>query len=417
MSTRIASRQSAAWTVTGRIGAGYGIGSAGNQVHGQFRFFHFAVTTDCKSATIKNVANWQRFRHTHSNLAEGIPSLSTAVAGLCIICVWPSSKWHFGCILGGVLFGIALQTKLLPGILLSLAVLILWRRNQGKVLISSLAFGIALIATFFAIDLLIDKGAYLVHFNQSWSSHFGAPKSFDFGSANDHPFDFRVVLNNWDTSVPAVLGAIILMRRLLPLTLGMLPLAWLVLSFTVFTLHRPWWAYYYIHTAIPLCWCAALGMATCAQWAYQSRNNALLPLLSLFILGALFWTSARVYLQVIGIRNSPQLDSEPVLQFIVRLRPFTRWLYADKSIYSFHSDIPMPPQLAVVSLKRFWSGEITIEGLVSEISAAKPEMILLPNDGLEVPFQALLQNDYSLIFVDGEHRLFAQKIIALKALP
>ena len=77
----------------------------------------------------------------------------------------------------------------------------------------------------------------------------------------------------------------------------------------------------------------------------------------------------------------------------------------------------MPPQLAVVSLKRFWSGEITIEGLVSEISAAKPEMILLPNDGLEVPFQALLQNDYSLIFVDGEHRLFAQKIIAVKALP
>jgi hypothetical protein len=39
------------------------------------------------------------------------------------------------------------------------------------------------------------------------------------------------------------------------------PLAWLALTFAVFGFHKPWWAYYYLHTAIPLCWCAGIGIA------------------------------------------------------------------------------------------------------------------------------------------------------------
>src|SRR5206468_11200597 len=70
--------------------------------------------------------------------------------------------------------------------------------------------------SFVAIDYVIDSGAFLLHFRQSWSSHFATPKSFEYGSANDHPFDWSILLKNWDTTVPSLLGIALLLRTKLP---------------------------------------------------------------------------------------------------------------------------------------------------------------------------------------------------------
>jgi hypothetical protein len=61
---------------------------------------------------------------------------------------------------------------------------------------------------------------------------------------------------------------------------------------------------------------------------------------------------ARVYLQETSIRQSPRLDSCLVLKEIERFKPFTTFLFAHDPIYSFHSGIPVPPHLAMISLKR-----------------------------------------------------------------
>ena len=73
------------------------------------------------------------------------------------------------------------------------------------------------------------------------------------------------------------------------------------------------------------------------------------------------WMGARVYLQIAGVRRSPQLYSALVLKEINRLKPYAHWFYTDELAYSFHADIPMPPPLAVVPLKRLWAGEMTNE--------------------------------------------------------
>ena len=71
----------------------------------------------------------------------------------------------------------------------------------------------------------------------------------------------------------------------------------------------------------------------------------------------------------------------------------------------------MPPDLAIVSLKRFWAGDMTIERLISDLATSRPEIILLANDSKPVVFQDFLNSDYRLTYIDTRHRLFVRKNI------
>jgi hypothetical protein len=289
------------------------------------------------------------------------------------------------------------------------------------------------------VDLLIDRGAFLRNFQQTWTSHFSQAKSLEHGSAADFPFAWIILLRNWDTLLPAVLGIALLVRRTQKLASDLLPLAWLAVTMLVFATHKPWWPYYYIHTAIPFSWCASVGvawlLAAFAQWRpskvvkpvrpekralrmtdqqFPWHRGAAVVALVAYAFCALPWMVGRIYLQVRDVRGSPQTYSSLVLTQIQDFKPFTDWIYADDIIYSFHAGIPMPCQLAVVPLKRFWCGDMTAERIASEVQASKPGVILLRNDGREVPFQALLGTEYRLVYQDVAVRLYALASIARK---
>lgn len=124
---------------------------------------------------------------------------------------------------------------------------------------------------------------------------------------------------------------------------------------------------------------------------------------------------SRTVIQIRAARHSPQTYSSLVLKEIERFKPFTRFLYADQPFYSFHSGIPLIPDLAVVILKRSRSGEMTNAKITEEMEAVKPELILLANDTRVMPFQHLHQTEYRLVYQDFLHRLYALKSIANKA--
>ncbi len=350
-----------------------------------------------------------------------IPALAPVVAALCLLLLCPPAKWPIAAIVAGVLFGLAFQVKLINVILLPLAAFIVWQRCRTSgtprktlgVLLTLLAASLAL--SFVAVDYLADGGAYLRHFQQSWASHFGSTQSFEYGSPSDRPYDWSVLLKNWDTTIPTIVGIILLSRQVRRTPGLILPLAWLTLTLIVFASHRPWWPYYYIHNAIPLCWCAAIGLRFVLQRIQLRRSIGLSVLLGAFGICALGWIGARVYLQVASIRNSPQTYSSLALKQINRLKPFARFIYAEEPIYSFHSEIPMPPQLAVVPLKRLWAGDMTGARIASEMSESKPEIILLKSTTTETPFSDLLGAEYRVIYEDGRHRLYARRTVAKQA--
>jgi hypothetical protein len=98
-----------------------------------------------------------------------------------------------------------------------------------------------------------------------------------------------------------------------------------------------------------------------------------------------------------------------VLKEIEGFKPLTTFLFAHDPIFSFHSGVPMPPRLAMLSLKRLWSGEMTNARLVAEMEEVKPGLVLLANDAKEVIYQDLLNREYRLVYYDTDYRLFAHQ--------
>ena len=208
-----------------------------------------------------------------------IPSLALALAGLCWLANGRAEK-RLPEIGAGLLFGAAILIKLISLVWTPLAALLICRRlmppdssrtnpsglfallraaGQREFILRIAVFTTCLLGSVVAIDFLIERGAYLLHFQQTWQSHFSAATTSSYGSADQHKFDWVILLRNWDTALPAVLGIIVAVSRCAPVFLVCFHCSgWAGPSY--FSNHTPWWAYYYIHTAIPLCFLAAIGI-------------------------------------------------------------------------------------------------------------------------------------------------------------
>jgi hypothetical protein len=396
-----------------------------------------------------------------------IPSLAMAVAGLCVLVLSARTRWHLGEMASGVLFGLALQIKLISLVWTVLVALVVWLHHCGgtgpiprpdakaraaaveingfgivlRNLVSSalswtcivrlVVFGVSMVATFILVDIGIEQGAYLAHFDQSWRSHFAATKSLDYGSPAEHAFQWKLLLRNWDSSLLALAGLAACAADMRKRPWLILPPAWLALSLAVFSTHKPWWSYYYIHIALPLCWCAAIGGVSfwtrIVQWrkspggksskAFLAHKRAFRMIVAgggLYALLLVCWMGSRAYLQIKNMQALPRTFSSLAIAEAERYKPYTKWMYADNLAYSFHFDIPMPPPLAVVPLKRFWSGDMSNERIAREIACFQPGLVLLGNNNVLVPFQDYLNEHCQLVYQDSLQRLYARKDVIQK---
>ena len=435
------------------------------------------------------------FLELSSSVMQEIPALALVVAALCVLWVGPRSQWQGTEIVAGLIFGFGLQMKMIGGAYLPIAGLMLWLRERGGVVSSTeakdngfvdatpearplrammaggLAFGTSVAISFVVLNFLTGN-SLMLEMRQAWAAHFAAATSFEYGSPEQYRFDWGLLIKNWETTVPAALGLGVVVRRVRLRKVVLIPISWLMLTFAVFAMHKPWWAYYYVHNALPLCWLAGVGVGFAWQWfravlsqqASRGREQrrrersearlggrsrfggqtnpspgAALPVQTgslrygrvelcvtrrrwqvlaavavLFGMCAASWMGARVYLEAQAMRKSPRLSSSLVLQEIERFKPYTQFMFSDQAIYSFHADIPMPPHLAVLSLKRLWSGDMSGARLNAELRATKPGLILLGNTSGEVPFQELLNEEYRLVYQDNKDRLYALGSIVKK---
>ncbi len=366
------------------------------------------------------------------SVMQEVPALAPVVAALAVLVVLKPCHTTLAATVAGILFAVALQMKLIGVVYLPLVIGLLWLRARevagsqhsnpspregwlapptiGCVFKQAGTFVAATALAFLGVLLLTgETGSYLLQLKQSWFAHFAAARSLEYGTPDQHPFDWGVLLRHWDSTLPALAGIVVIVPSVRRTPLAFFPVAWLGLTLLVFGLHRPWWTYYYVHTAVPLSLCAAIGFAE--AWRHFRRKRALVSqvALGLFMLAASVWMGARVYLQVASIRALPRIHSCLVLQEVARLRLHVRFLFTDEPIYSFHTRIPLPPALGVLSLKRFWSGDMTNARLTEELRKARPELLLLKNDTAELPYGDLIRTDYRLIYYDDQTRLYGLK--------
>ena len=296
------------------------------------------------------------FLELSCSVMQEIPAFAPTVAALCLLVVGPRTKALLTEVLAGALLGFGLQMKLIGAAYLPIAGLIMglrsneghramgtasnlgpgggwaWRFSKG-----SLAFVTSMLVSFIALNYLTGNSLPR-QLQQSWAAHFAGAKAFEYGSPQEHGYDWSVPLKNWETTVPALLGLCVLVSRLRR-GWEVLPLAWLALTFLVFGMHKPWWAYCYIHNALPLCWCAGVGIAFLwerlhSRPARVCKNPSRLPIggkrptrhgasrhglspgarfwwraTALAVLGlcGAAWMGSRLYLEEQAIRSAPRL--------------------------------------------------------------------------------------------------------------
>jgi len=335
------------------------------------------------------------------------PAFATALVSALLLFQW-SRRPHWGWLLAsGAVMGIALQIKLtaaliVPAMLVEMALTRWSSRSQSwtRATAFDLAqWGATVVALFLAIGLVWASGS----FQSSFQSHFMERPVPSHGRAEDYVLPAGLLRQHVDGLGGAVIGLALLVRRK-HWREYMFPAVLLLTAAAIHAVHRPWWNYYYLHLAIPLAWLAGVGVKEIISAATTFRPKASFRLISgqsakgvaLCALAALLLArpEKRLEANIRDLRRRPTIVSSLVVKTMKQYAERTHWAYADPVIYPFHAQVLVPPELAIVMLKRFWSGQITTAAIVEACKRYHAEQLVLP--ATPAPeWRELLANEYT----------------------
>lgn len=219
-----------------------------------------------------------------------------------------------------------------------------------------------------------------------WQSHFSAGTVKSAMPAG-YGFDARSLLGD-SCPIAAVGGLIfILQERRWDL---IFPVALLAALFGVHLLHRPYWYYYELHFIAPLAWLAAVGVVEWFRVLLRQAWPTSIPAKLRLMLGIMAWSTMISSLAATAPMQMwdtfAELDSAPLatqderVQALTRNAATTHWVFTDQLICAFWARLPVSPELAVIPLKRIWSGQIGHDEIISCLERYRPEQILLQPD-------------------------------------
>jgi hypothetical protein len=358
-----------------------------------------------------------RYLFLSVSVMKEIPALSLALAAAWALFQWEKRRSWPWLIFSGALFGLGLMIKfsaalVLPALLLEM--LIGTRRAGGRLRLflgcaGTWVAGTLCTAAVLGATLGFGGLSLLLGTHLSVQEIPGIPKPGDF------PFPttfFAIHADGYACCVASLW--LVYSRRLW--TAAAFPLVQLATTAVVHAWHRPWWNYYYLHLAVPAAWLASLFVRDAVQTAWSALVGRARIRPSTFAVGVLlaatvvqsiqrFAAAARV------ISSSTSVANDPMLKHIDLYRDRAKWMYAQPIIYPFHARLPMPPELAVVTLKRYWSGQITPAEILDVCREYKPEQLVLYQLRAGGEWTEFLKADYARVYEDTNCVLFVSKTI------
>lgn len=248
-----------------------------------------------------------------------------------------------------------------------------------------------------------------------WKPHTVGVYVPGFGEPGDFKFDPGLLWRNIECVVGAAVSVVwaLFRRRVREIVF---PIVLLLTAAAVHAVHRPWWNYYYLHFAIPLAWLASWAIFEGIKKVYalisvkppNGRTHSFWQPLATGALVALVLARSERNLEgtVKGLRQVPRVDANPIVTNMLSYGERVRWVYARAPIYAFHAKLAIPPELAVVTPKRFWSGQITREQIISICSRYEPELLILPETAKNGEWAPLLSRKYHEAVHDNRNTLY-----------
>lgn len=339
--------------------------------------------------------NSEQFLRNSLTIAVGIPCLAlgmVALSGLVRDRGRGQVRWL---VVSGVAMGLALQTKLIVG-LLAVPVGVLWWGGRRSPL-SVRAFFRA--GTIWLITVLVTMGCVILAFpsynlDALLSPHLAAIElrnSAAMGLDLDRNGFGDLLLNAFNRDYAyyslALIGTIWALRRTDRRVAY--PLAWLAIDLIWLRNHYPIWDHYILFVAIPIAWLAAYGLAA-GRAGWRSPRWGWRRGMAVLVTGLVIVAIAGETVQAIKHRPwnadafvaaccDPDVAREyhtiePWLQFYA---PQTRWFLTDRPIYGVYAGLPVPPEIAVFSKKMLATGGINDASLTAVLRRDRPEQVAI----------------------------------------
>lgn len=357
----------------------------------------------------------------------GQPSLAMAMVSLLALGCWYKyrlqSRSRIWLVLSAIALGMSLLFKLFTAFLAPIFILGLL---VGEFYPSSSQRSLAerirpalLWSLFFAIFTLA-AGLTLTGANnvmQLIQPHVAASQADLSSGSQNYPITFYLQ-DSWSILILAALGAActILQRR----WLMFYPLVWMVCALVILLNLRPVWFHHQMLVTLPAAMLAGGAVAETLRliprairspsslgraWIWLAAGlTAIILVLATRPVNALqqFRTSETAP----GEQRAPFEDR--VMRKIDQYADQTNWMVTDLPMFAFRAGIPVPPELAVISGKRFAAGELSEQDIIAAVDKYHPEQVLIGRFKLPLLEAHLSESYLPILEREGDLRLYAR---------
>ena len=168
----------------------------------------------------------------------------------------------------------------------------------------------------------------------------------------------------------------------------LVPIVWVAVALVVLSGHEPLWRHHYLMLSVPLSWCGGIAvgrlatrkwLAQCRPWRGAATVRAWgLTLAATIAIGLLAWRVPAVYERDFAAWPSDaDIRLRHLLTRMSELPHPTNRVVTDYQILAFRAGLDVPPQLAVTSLKRRWSGGLSDDAIIDVLASYRPDQIVL----------------------------------------
>ncbi len=316
------------------------------------------------------------------SIANDLPALSLAMLSIYFINLYKKIYLKYLLVLSGILMAFSLQIKLITIFLIPLIILEIVQiektnlKERNHPFVSVVLWLGSFLIIYFAIIITFFHWDFYMLIQQLIKPHYIASKGVIPGYRQDTLLAVfnKALFRDWDIFLLVLIGIIFLRRE--KERRSFFPVIWLVLAFTILLNYTPVRDYYYLLLSIPASWLAAIGFSECFLFGIKKRGW-----LRWLILSAIILTSLRLPVKYNGVnkdlKDKTNVEEYKAVALLSSYSRQVRWIFTDMPIFAFYANIPVPPELAVISAKRIFTKNLPPDYLITILEKYKPELVLL----------------------------------------
>ena len=353
----------------------------------------------------------------------GLPSISLAMISLLFLALWHKKRRYFWLIFSAIFMSLSTLTKLMIGFLVPIFVIGILVAEYIRFLSTSNWRNLFLpAAVWSAIFVAIFLGTLAVaigptNISQLLENHLDMTK-IQYYENPQFTINFHLK-ESWPFLFLAIPGTIFAVRsrRWEILYLA----AWLITAYILLLFYQPVWYHHQLYVTIPAAILGGIavveGVDLCLQVVRKHYNpDSMGWVRVLSLVGTLFavFLFVRAPEPITVLSGPPSLKTaglglggktEKIYLSMHDFAPQTHWVVTDLPMFAFRAGLPVPPEIAVITEKRLYTGHLTEAQILDALIEYQPEQVLFGRfilPGLD----DYLETNYSLVLSRNNLRLY-----------